>query len=118
MSEYWQYSFQMSNIPASFIKELKDGLKKIFCTDIEAYFHKTTNTYYIEILDEQVHGNNSFFKYFEDDLKKIIWKYGFLEFEFAIAPIPVIVPRIYTENDYEKFKKSLTWSLDFILIWV
>lgn len=119
MGEYWQYSFQMGNIPANFINELKKGLKEIFCTDIETYFNKYTNSYSIEIFDEQVYGNNSFFKWCEEELKKRIWKNGFLEFKFAIAPVPLVVPRFFTEDDYKKFKKIdlITWFYSHMTIY-
>lgn len=107
MGTFWQYSFVMDYVPSDLISEVKEALKEIFSIDADTYYHEKTSSYSINIYDNQIYGNNSFFRYAEDELKNRIWKYGYLKFKFAIEVVATTEPISFTENDYKKFKKSL-----------
>lgn len=107
MGEFWQYSFSMDDIPSYFISEVKEALSEIFSVDADPYYHEETKSYSIEIYDHQIYGSNSFFMHAENELKRKIWRYGFLKFKFAIEIVVTTEPREYFESEYEDFKKRL-----------
>ena len=100
MGELWQYSLQILNINKRRKNEIKKIVSEIFDIDVEVDGNK------IEIWNQRIYANLSFYSYAIDELKKRLWKNDYIEFRCAIHVVENTIPESFKYNEYVEFKNN------------
>jgi hypothetical protein len=106
MTYSFLFSFLIENIPENRFDEISTSIVKFLIglkIDIKKIFlYKDFGL--IEIQDCDVLYNSDFINFAENNFKKIVWRDGFLPFEFGAVVTDGIPTQSFDGDDYKNFK--------------
>ncbi|BBH54732.1 hypothetical protein [Fluviispira sanaruensis] len=104
MGSLWQYSFIIEQVPHDRINEIKKIVCDVLTDDFDILHGEEKNFCSIEIWDRKIYASNGFYTWSESELKKRIWKGGFINFRYGINLSQETEPQDFDYEEYQNFK--------------